>query len=491
MKKLIEDRTRCTVCRRWLHRLFAALLLLAPAFAPAATYYVDPGGSDAADGSEGTPWLTIQKAADEVTAGDTVIVRDGAYDEGGDLTLSASGTSEAPITFRAENLHGAKIDSGSACDDADASTHYGIVTHNDGVSWVVVEGFEILNWCQGIVVGRSAADMIFRRNLIHSIGRVCDDGTYAGTGLGGISDTNRNAALPSARITYDSNTFHTIGRLRTGESGCAEESIPANLDHGLYIDGDDFTVVNNVFVEFSSGYAIQLANGANGAVIAHNTFIGKNLLREGQLLLWNGQSNIAIVNNISFDSSVRFVRASDDVDGPCDNKTAIEIRANLVSVSEVQTDDCGAFALSGNVVSGDPAFVDDTSGADYPNGDYRLTLASDAIGLGLPGYAASDHLGGTRDASPDAGAYERLLTSGGGSFSGGVAMSGGAFLGRVATAPVGTSAEVDSDCAAILAGIWAATGYSQPLEKPAEELINGNGCFSAFDPGPKKRETPE
>ncbi len=69
------------------------------------TYYVDqnhPQASDANPGTESLPWRTIQKAADSVRAGDTVIVKSGTYNER--ITFS-SGRRGAPgqiITFKAQ-----------------------------------------------------------------------------------------------------------------------------------------------------------------------------------------------------------------------------------------------------------------------------------------------------------------------------------------------------------------------------------------------------
>lgn len=45
-------------------------------------YYVDknnPNASDSNPGTENFPWLTIQKAADTMEAGDTVYIKEGIY----------------------------------------------------------------------------------------------------------------------------------------------------------------------------------------------------------------------------------------------------------------------------------------------------------------------------------------------------------------------------------------------------------------------------
>ena len=59
--------------------LFALLGLVATGTVSATTYYVAPTGADANDGSSARPFKTIQRAADIVNPGDTVIVRKGTY----------------------------------------------------------------------------------------------------------------------------------------------------------------------------------------------------------------------------------------------------------------------------------------------------------------------------------------------------------------------------------------------------------------------------
>lgn len=82
--------------------LFIALLLICSNTAMAKTYYVDgASGSDNFDGSDSSPFASIQKAADAVIAGDTVIIRDGIYY--GPVNILAKGEKDAPITFKAEN----------------------------------------------------------------------------------------------------------------------------------------------------------------------------------------------------------------------------------------------------------------------------------------------------------------------------------------------------------------------------------------------------
>jgi len=81
------------------------LILSLSAFAYAATYYVDknhPDASNANPGSEPLPWLTIQYAADIITAGDTVIVKSGRYDERVYMPRGLTGAPDAKITFKSE-----------------------------------------------------------------------------------------------------------------------------------------------------------------------------------------------------------------------------------------------------------------------------------------------------------------------------------------------------------------------------------------------------
>ncbi len=63
------------------------------------TYYVAKTGSDSNPGTESQPWLTIQKAANTLVAGDTAYVKAGTYNE--QVIPSRSGSSGAWISYKA------------------------------------------------------------------------------------------------------------------------------------------------------------------------------------------------------------------------------------------------------------------------------------------------------------------------------------------------------------------------------------------------------
>src|SRR5919108_3053305 len=67
----------------------------------ATTFYVDATqGNDSNAGTSSAPWKTIRKAADNMVAGDTAIVRAASSSER--VQVTRSGTSGAPITYQAE-----------------------------------------------------------------------------------------------------------------------------------------------------------------------------------------------------------------------------------------------------------------------------------------------------------------------------------------------------------------------------------------------------
>jgi len=102
------------------------------ATASADVIYVGPNGNDNRSTNRAknrnTPFRTIERGFSAANPGDVVRVLDGRYD--GLVYLQGNGRRNAQITLRSDNLHGARI--------------FGSI-QSDGLSWVKIDGFEVIN----------------------------------------------------------------------------------------------------------------------------------------------------------------------------------------------------------------------------------------------------------------------------------------------------------------------------------------------------------
>lgn len=90
--------------KKWHISFFLTVSFLALSLSPvfAETYFVSTTGNDSNPGTEAQPWRTIQKAANTVTAGDTVIVKAGTYDERVTFPSGTTGNEGNKIVFKAD-----------------------------------------------------------------------------------------------------------------------------------------------------------------------------------------------------------------------------------------------------------------------------------------------------------------------------------------------------------------------------------------------------
>jgi hypothetical protein len=149
-----------TAVRDLIRSLALALALAIPAAAPAATYYVATHGNDNNPGTEAQPFATVNKGAQVAQAGDTVIVKPGRYTPASRIVVANSGTSSAPITFKAEVKHQAIIDGRSQVPNMNVDGRVGLFEMVNK-SWIVVDGLRVENsgfwgiWadaCQNITI---------------------------------------------------------------------------------------------------------------------------------------------------------------------------------------------------------------------------------------------------------------------------------------------------------------------------------------------------
>ncbi|MBN1675035.1 MAG: right-handed parallel beta-helix repeat-containing protein [Kiritimatiellae bacterium] len=87
--------------RQELIRAAVSLIVLQAVRVLAATYVVAPGGHDGNPGTEAQPWATLKRAAQDRQPGDIVRIRAGVYAERPTWKVTAKGTRENPITYKA------------------------------------------------------------------------------------------------------------------------------------------------------------------------------------------------------------------------------------------------------------------------------------------------------------------------------------------------------------------------------------------------------
>ena len=122
---------------------------LASINALAATYYVNGSVGGGGDGSFGNPFLTIQNAADVMTAGDTCHIREGTYRE--TVSPAHSGTADSPITFMPYNSETVTI---SGADVVSGWSVYSNHIYQAIMDWNLGEGFNQV-FVNGAMVNRA------------------------------------------------------------------------------------------------------------------------------------------------------------------------------------------------------------------------------------------------------------------------------------------------------------------------------------------------
>lgn len=115
------------------------VLMFLASIAHSATYYISPSGNDTTgNGTTGTPWATLSKAFDEMSGGDTLIVKDGTYTgTANQITASQKppvGSAEAWTIIKAEN-------DGAAIFDGESTRGMIDVQYTGTESWSPVDAY--------------------------------------------------------------------------------------------------------------------------------------------------------------------------------------------------------------------------------------------------------------------------------------------------------------------------------------------------------------
>ena len=321
----------------------------------AATYWISPEGRPSGTGSETDPFVSAEAALKKVAGGNTFIFKPGNY-IGTQITLSAghAGSAQKPTILKSQNKYEAVLH---------GSPFHNIYIKN-GCKWVIIDGFE--NSGAGYTGIKSDADYTVIRNChIHN------------SALQGIEAHDvQGTVIENNIIEYNGKHLQ--------------------FDHGVYADGDNLTIRNNI-IRFNSGWGLHLypaianskiennlihGNGRWGIGLYSKPQVGSNTIVNNSIVL-NG-SGIAvknayqeiIANNIIVDNTGwKFEKTEpiENLDGRTSRTRQMMIDYNLC---------LPAFRRSGpHGITANPLFL------DMAKSTFFLKKGSAAIGKGSKKYA--------------------------------------------------------------------------------------------------------
>ncbi len=229
------------------------------------TYYVAPGGSDAAAGTAAAPWKTLQKAANMAVAGDTVRVAAGTY-AGMNVYGRPGGTAGAPIRFLADP--GVVIDRvpGSGLPNDGAA---GINIERSGGHYVV-QGFTVRGDGSMQKAGIRATGSDHTRLLNNTVRRA----------FTGIFVSGSRGVVVEGNTCADATDQHGIY-----VSGCQGCAIRGNTCSGNNWDGIHLNVLNGQLGATDSALLVE------GNVCRDNKLSGMDI---------EGVSNCTFRNNLVY-----------------------------------------------------------------------------------------------------------------------------------------------------------------------------------------------
>jgi len=364
-------------------------LLCISTWAQAKTYYVANNGNDSNPGTEEKPWLTIQKAAETIVAGDTVYVKEGTYNGFGVHTVGTS--FDNLVSYLAYPGNTVKV---------------GRIYFWPGANYNKIDGFIIQSYSGGCVdlegTGGAVNYNIISHNLL--MGDPDNWGDSGGIGYGG-----KGHIFEGNEICWSGPAFHPGGPNPPDGTLIKNNVAHDIMGHGFAgVGGKNEKIIGNIIYNCHAtisepGTGIFLATGSpENALIAGNLVYnceGYAIAVEGSghsvinntcyhsdpnanRLYYMMGSNMVIKNNIGYRKGVGkqvvLLRTDSITDYNCwfnpDETKCINRWYEPMTLSTYQTYGQGAHSISQ-----DPKFV------SLAGNDFHLQLDSPCIGAGENG----------------------------------------------------------------------------------------------------------
>lgn len=242
-----------------------------------STFYVANDGFNMNPGTSSQPWQTLQYAADQVVAGDTVLVADGNY---AGFEVFSSGSPTSPILFQAQ---------GSACVIDSGANGRGDLINVEDADYVIIDGFTVTDAGRaGIAVLGTPSDHVLGVTIRNC---VCVDnfrwGIFTGYAEDVLIENNSCSGADDEHGIYVSNSAdRPIIRDNVVFNNVAS-GIQINADPALPGDGiiSEAQVIRNLIYQNGSagGGSVNLAS-------VRDSLIANNLIYDNQntgIALWD------------------------------------------------------------------------------------------------------------------------------------------------------------------------------------------------------------
>lgn len=309
---------------------------------PGQAFYVSAsGGKDTNPGTLALPWRTIQHAANNVRAGDTVYVRSGTYNEA--VFMTASGSAAAGyITF--ENYPGeAPIIDGTGLIPVNGESGLVNITN---ANFVVVNGFDIRNFKTssateepiGIYVSGYGSCIEILNNKVHNIVTTVtsDDGDALGIAVYGTDGSaSINNLIISGNQGYALTTGYSESMALTGNVQFFEvtnNAIHDNDNIGIDVAGFEGTSPTVATDQARDGWIT--GNTVYNITSAKNPAYGGGLGADG--IYVDGGTRVVIERNLVHNVDIGIEMASEHegrVTSYVTTRDNVIYSANLVGMS--------------------------------------------------------------------------------------------------------------------------------------------------------------
>lgn len=398
-----------------MRKLFTGLLFVL-AFSIAAeaqTFYVATTGNDGNSCVQaqniGTPKLTLASGLSCMTAGDTLIIRDGTYVEA-IRNQVPSGSMGSPTIVQAENRNMAVVA---------PNTNYYALEISNSASYITFDGivFDAANVPgEGNVVNivTNASQEIHHitiqngtvRNAVGVSGPFAS-GVAEGPGAGGAGSVHDNSFINLDVHGNDEHGFYISGLRTIVEGNRAYNNAQTAASHarqayGIHVyslaGGVNETIVRNNYVHDNAQSGVLLSSGSDQQF--YNNIVESNAGHG--IWLYSGSVDAGIYFNTVYGNTNTCIHGESSSGAIARNNICFGNGSDSI-------DESGGSITDSNNLFTDPTFV------SAAGGNFHLTMGSTAIGAGVAvGGITTDLDGVTRTNPPDIGAYQFVAGGGGG-----------------------------------------------------------------------------